>query len=466
MRKNFPYDTEDLWNKDRRYVLHPWQPLETGREEGAMIIAEAEGIYVYDSDGNKFIDGPGGMWCVQIGYGRDEIADAVADQIRTMPYYSPFTYFGTPPAANLAAKLAELTPGDLNNIFLSTAGSEANDTAIRFVQFFNNMLDRPEKKHVITRDDAYHGSTYLAASLCGKEGDKYKMDVITDWVHHISSPNPYRRPDGQSVEDFRDARVKELEDKILEVGPHKVAAFIAEPVMASGGMMVPPPGYHKMTLEVCRKYDVIYISDEVVTGFGRLGHFFASEAVFDIVPDIITCAKGLTSGYLPLAATIISDRLLDQVSGKNAEDVFFANGFTYSGHPVCCVAALKNIEIMEREKICEYVREVGPYFHAKLEELRDLPVVGDVRGSHLLGCVEAVMNKETRESFPAETKVGKRIDVHCQERGLILRPFGSLCMFSPPLIITRAQIDTMVGIMRDSIVATMADLKSEGLWDG
>ncbi len=466
MRKNFPYDTEDLWNKDRRYVLHPWQPLETGREEGAMIIAEAEGIYVYDSDGNKFIDGPGGMWCVQIGYGRDEIADAVADQIRAMPYYSPFTYFGTPPAANLAAKLAELTPGDLNNVFLSTAGSEANDTAVRFVQFFNNMLGRPEKKHVITRQDAYHGSTYLAASLCGKEGDKYKMDVITDWVHHISSPNPYRRPDGQSVEAFRDARVKELEDKILEVGPHKVAAFIAEPVMASGGMMVPPPGYHKMTLEVCRKYDVIYISDEVVTGFGRLGHFFASEAVFDIVPDIITCAKGLTSGYLPLAATIISDRLLDQVSGKNAEDVYFSNGFTYSGHPVSCAAALKNIEIMEREKICEHVREVGPYLHEKLEELRDLPIVGDVRGSHLLGCVEAVTDKASRELFHAETKVGKRIDVHCQERGLILRPFGSLCMFSPPLIITRAQIDTMVGIMRDSIEATMADLKSEGLWDG
>ena len=231
-------------------------------------------------------------------------------------------------------------------------------------------------------------------------------------------------------------------------------------------MIVPPKGYHARTLEVCRRHDVIYISDEVVTGFARLCHFFASEDVFDIVPDIITCAKGLTSGYLPLAATIISDRLFDQVSGKKAEGTYFSNGFTYSGHPVCCAAALKNIEIIEREKICEHVREVGPYFHEKLEELRDLAIVGDVRGSHLMGCVEAVMDKATRELFHADTKVGKRIDVHCQDRGLILRPFGGLCMFSPPLIITKTQIDTMVSIMRESIEATIADLRSEGLWDG
>jgi len=466
VRKNFPYDTEDLWNKDRRHVVHAWEPLETGREKGSMIIAEAEGIYIYDSEGNKFIDGPGGMWCVNIGYGRDEMAEAVADQIRAMPYYSPFTYFGTAPAANLAAKLAELTPGDLNNVFMSTSGSEANDSAIRFVQFFNNMKGRPEKKHIITRQDAYHGSTYLAASLCGKEHDKNHMDMITDWVHHISSPSPYRRPDGMSVDDFRDAKIKELEDKILEVGADKVAAFIAEPVMASGGMMVPPAGYHKMCLDVCHKYDVIYISDEVVTGFGRLGHFFASEPVFDIVPDILTCAKGLTSGYLPLAATIISDRLYDQVEGKNSEGQSFSNGYTYSAHPVSCAAALKNIEIMEREKICEHVQEVGPYFHEKLEELRDISIVGDVRGKMLMGCVEAVMDKDTKEAFPYEAQIGKRIDVHAQERGLILRPFGSMCVFSPPLIINKEQIDTMVGIMRAAIEATVADLKSEGVWNG
>ena len=466
MRTNIPYDTEDLWNKDRRYVVHPWEPLETGRDEGSMIIAEAEGIYVYDSDGEKYIDGPGGMWCVQIGYGRDEMADAVAEQIRRMPYYSPFTHFGTPPSAELAAKLAELAPGDLNNVFFATGGSTANDSAVRFVQFFNNMMDRPEKKHVITRQDAYHGSTYLSASLSGKPEDKYNMDLVTGWIHHLPSPSPYRRPEGMSAAQFCDAKVKDLEDKILELGPDKVACFIAEPILASGGVGVPPPGYHARTLEVCRKHDVIYISDEVVTGFGRIGHFFASEPVFDIVPDIITCAKGLTSGYLPLAATIISDRLYDQVAGENAHGQSFSNGFTYSAHPVACAAALKNIEIMEREKICEHVREVGPYMQERLAELLELPIIGDVRGSHLMGCVEAVMDKATREMFPPEVKVGKRIDAHCQKRGLILRPFGHMCVFSPPLIINKAQIDTMVSIMRDSIEATIDDLKSEGVWSG
>ena len=229
---------------------------------------------------------------------------------------------------------------------------------------------------------------------------------------------------------------------------------------------MPPPGYHKRTLEVCRKYDVIYISDEVVTGFGRLGHFFASEDVFDIVPDIITCAKGLTSGYLPLGATIFSQRLYDEVAGENSEGEYFSNGFTYSGHPVSCAAALKNIEIMEREDLCAHVREVGPYMQQRLEELYELPLVGNVRGSHLMGCIECVADKETKAKFGDGIDVGSRVDKHCQARGLILRPLGSLCVFSPPLTISREQIDRMVAIMAESVEATMADLRSEGLWNG
>ncbi len=466
MKKNFPYDTKDLQKKDRENVLHPWAMLETRRETDSFIVAEAEDIFIYNSDAEKFIDGIGGMWCVNIGYGRDEMAEAVAEQIRRMPYYSPFGALGSPPAAELGAKLAELAPGDLDTVFFSTGGSTANDSAIRFVQFYFNTIGQPQKKHILTRQEAYHGSTYLAASLCGKAADKGNFDFITDTVHHLSAPNPYRRAEGQSVEAFCDELVAELENKILEVGPDKVACFIAEPILASGGVIVPPPGYHARTLEACRKHDVIYISDEVVTGFGRLGHFFASEPVFGIVPDIITSAKGLTSAYAPLGATIISNRLMDRVSGENAGGASFSNGFTYSGHPVACAAALKNIEIIEREDLCGHVRRIGPYFQDRLQELRALPIVGDVRGSHLMGCIECVADKETREPMAAGVKVGKRIDDHCQARGLILRPLGHLCVFSPPLTITETQIDRMVAIMRDSIEATVADLRREGLWSG
>ena len=466
VERNFPYDTEDLWNKDREHVVHPWQALENQHVEGSLIVAESENIYIYDSDGEKFIDGPGGMWCVNIGYGRDEMADAIADQVRRMPYYSPFGALGTPPAAELGAKLAELAPGDLDKVFFTTGGSTAVDSAIRFVQFYFNMTGKPEKKHIISREDAYHGSTYLAASLCGKPADKGRFDFITDTIHHLPSPNPYRRADGQSVEDFCDEKVADLENKIVELGPDKVGCFIAEPILASGGVVVPPPGYHARTLEVCRKYGVIYISDEVVTGFGRLGHFFASEDVFDIVPDIITCAKGLTSGYLPLGAMIISRRLYDDVAGENSGGEYFSNGFTYSAHPVSCAAALKNIEIIEREEICAHVREVGPYMQQRLEELYELPLVGNVRGSHLMGCIECVADRDTKASFGAGVDVGKRVDQHCQARGLILRPLGGLCVFSPPLTIDREQIDRMVDIMAESVEATMADLRSEGLWDG
>ena len=466
MTRNLPYDTEDLQRKDRAHVLHPWASLETRRADDPLIVAEADNIYINDTDGERFIDGIGGMWCVNIGYGRDEMAEAVAEQIRRMPYYSPFGPLGSPPAAELAAKLAALAPGDLDTVFFSTSGSSANDSAIRFVQLYFNLTGRPEKKHVITRDQAYHGSTYLAASLCGKPEDRGNFDFITDWVHHLEAPNPYRRPKGQSVEAFCDAKLAELEDKILEIGPDQVAAFIAEPILASGGVIVPPPGYHARCLEICRKHDVIYISDEVVTGFGRLGHFFASEPVFDIVPDIITSAKGLTSGYLPLGATIVSKRLMERISDDNAQGAVFSNGFTYSGHPVSCAAALKNIEIMEREDICGHVREAGPYMQEKLRALAALPIVGDVRGSHLMGCIECVADKETREPFPAEAKVGYRIDAHCQARGLILRPLGSLCVFSPPLTIDETQIDRMVAIMRESIEATLADLRAEGIWNG
>ncbi|HMB75833.1 MAG TPA: aminotransferase [Kiloniellaceae bacterium] len=453
--------TEKLQQQDN-LVVHPWEDFNEIGNQTRTIIEGSDGIYVMDSDGNRLIDGPAGMWCVNIGHGRREMADCIAEQAMQLPYFSPWS-IATAPAAVLAEKIASLAPGDLKRVFFATGGSSAVDSALRFVMFYNNRKGRPEKKQIISRQEAYHGSTYLAAACSGKQADKKDMDFADELVHLIPSPNPYKRPAGMSLEDFRAAKLADLENKILEVGPDKVAAFIAEPILASGGVIVPPPGYHKGCLEICRKYDVLYISDEVVTGFGRLGHFFASEAVFDILPDIITTAKGLTSGYVPMGAVLISERLVQELGDSGDDAAIFSNGFTYSGHPVAAAAALKNIEIMEREDLMAHVREVGPYFQERMQSLRQSPIVGDVRGMGLMACVECDIVKDGKTDEKLSANAGSRIDKHCQELGLIVRPIGSRCVMSPPLIITKAQIDELVGILQEGIRRTEADLQAEGL---
>ncbi len=467
MDSNFArYDTEDLRQKDKDHFIHPWTDFSTFKEEGSLVLAESEGAYVFDSDGNRFLDGIGGLWCVNAGYGRDEIAQAIADQARRISYYSPFGHQTTPPAAELAAKLASVTPAGLDHVFYGTGGSMANDTAVRIIHFYFNRLGKPTKKQIISRVDGYHGSTYLAMSLTGVAFDHQGFDIVRDWVHHIPAPNPYRRPDGMTEEEFLDEKVADLENKILELGPENVAAFIAEPIMGAGGVIVPPAGYHKRTLEVCHKYEVLYISDEVVTAFGRLGHFFASEPVFDIVPDVLISAKGLTSGYQPLSATILSDEMYDVISVPQAEGALFTHGFTYSGHPICCAAGLANFEIFEREDICGHVRQIGPYFEEQLATLEDLPIVGEVRGKCFMLCVENVADKETKELFAPEVKIGHRIAGACQKRGLIVRPIAHLNVLSPPLILSKQQIDVVVGTLREAITETMDDLVKEGHWKG
>jgi len=458
------FDTTELQSQDNRF-LHPWDDFRSIDRNSRTIIGESDGIYVYDTDGNRLIDGPAGMWCVNIGHGRKEMADAIAEQALRMPYYSPWS-IGTPPAAQLADKLAELSPGDLDHVFFTTGGSTAVDSALRFVMFYNNILGRPHKKHIISRSKAYHGSTYVAASCSGKERDKSFLDFETGFIHHIPAPNPYRRSEGMSIEDFCDEKIADLENKILEIGPDRVAAFIAEPILASGGVIVPPDGYHRRCLEVCRKHDVLYISDEVVTAFGRLGHFFASEDVFDIVPDIITCAKGLTSGYVPMGAVLISDALISRIQSSEGKSAVFSNGFTYSGHPVAAAAALKNIEIIENEDLLENAQDVGPYFQSKLRELKDLPIVGDVRGVGLMACIETTLSDEGLDDLQLDMAIGNRIDKHCQALGLIVRPLINMCVISPPIVITKQQIDEMVDILRRGIELAMEDARRDGLWLG
>ena len=465
MGQKAKFDTPDLWRKDRDHCIHPWTDFSTFKEKGSDIIAESEGAYVIDSDGGRYLDGIGGLWCVNIGYGRQEMAEAIAEQAKQLCYYSTFGHIASPPAATLAAKLAQLAPGSLNHAFFGTGGSMANDTAIRVIHFYFNRLGKKTKKHIISRVDGYHGSTYLTMSMTGVAFDHIGFDIIKDFIHHIPAPNVYRRPPGVSVEQFCDQKVADLENKILELGPENVACFIAEPIMGAGGVVVPPPGYHRRTWEVCKKYEVLYISDEVVTAFGRLGEIFATEAVFDVRPDILVCAKGIASGYLPLGATLFSDEIYDVISVPQAEGAMFTHGFTYSGHPVSCAAGNKNIEIIEREDICGHVREVGPYLEQQLATLLDLPIVGDVRGKYFMMCIENVADKETKELLPDEIHIGNRIADHCQKRGLIVRPIAHLNVLSPPLILTKEQIDSMVAILRESITAAMDDLVREGLWN-
>ncbi|MCR8922541.1 aminotransferase [Dasania sp. GY-MA-18] len=459
------YNTNQIVEDDKNHFLHPWQYFDSFKEEGALPIAKAEGAYIYDTDGNKMLDAIGGMWCTNIGLGREDMVEAIADQVRQMAYANPMVDMTNIPAGQLAKKLAELAPGDLNHVFLSCGGSTAVDTAFRLIHFYQNCRGLHDKKHIIARKEAYHGSTYAAMSIGGKKADHVKeFDYITDTIHHISTPYYYRAPEGLSEEEYTDTLIKEFEDKIEELGgAGKVAAFFAEPIMGSGGVIVPPKGYIQRMWETCKANDILYVSDEVVTAFGRVGHWFASEDVFAIQPDIITSAKGLTSGYQPLGATIFSDGIWDVIaaSGKGR---YFAHGFTYSGHPVACRAALKNIEIIEDEKILEHVREVGPYFQQELEKLVDLPIVGEVRGKNFMICIENVANKQTKELFAEELDIGRWITDEAAKRGVLVRPIGHLNVLSPPIILTKEQVDHIVSTLRESIEAVMLDLEKQGLW--
>ena len=460
MSLSHPMDLSSVRRMDA-HVVHPWESFDIPNH-GRTVLGVGEGSYVFDAKGNRLLDGPGGMWCVNAGHGQKKIVEAIHQQAAQLSYTSPWSH-PTEPAARLAERLAAVTPGDLDHVFYATGGSTAVDSALRFMMFYNNVLDRPQKKHIISRHDAYHGSTYLSAAVSGKPRDKNWLDTGLDTVHFISSPNPYRRPEGMDVAAFKDFLVKELEEKILEVGPDRVGAFIAEPILASGGVIVPPEGYHAGCLEVCRRHDVIYISDEVVTGFGRLGHWFASEPVFDITPDIIISAKGLTSGYIPLSCVMISDRLIQAVSGDSNRGSVFSNGFTYSGHPVACAAGIANMEVFESQGLLENALEMGPYMQEQLRTLSDLPIVGDIRGMGLMGCLECVASQESRQPLELDYEVGNRIDKHCQALGLLVRPLINMCVMSPPLCITREQIDEMISILREGISRTMADLEAEGI---
>lgn len=453
-------DTSYLQQKDQEHFLHPWQEFDAPTDVGRLVITRGEGAYVYDSEGKAYLDGIGGMWCVNVGYGRKELADAMAVQAELMPYYSTFTDTTNAPAVVLAEKLASLAPGSLNHVMYSCSGSAANDSAVRLAQYYQSRRGKPGKIHIISRQAAYHGSTYLGISLSGRHDENPgHVHFIDDIIHHVSAPNVYRRPEGQSVEDFCDSLLAEFDARVAEIGADRIAAYIAEPIMGVGGVIVPPPGYMQGMRDRCGEHDILYISDEVVTAFGRLGHMFSSLDEFGIQPDMIVTAKGITSGYIALGATMYSEKISDVINAPE-DGACFEHGFTYSGHPVASAVALKNIEIIENERICEHVREVGDYFEEQLQTLRDLPIVGDVRGRRMMACIEYVADKRSKKLLPDNLNISKRISDACEERGLMVRPIGHLNILSPPLILSRSEVDTMVDVLRDSVLSVAKDLKA------
>lgn len=449
---------DSLRTADANHLLHPWADLSTLGDENALMIERAKGVHVYDTTGKQYLDAIGGMWCVTLGYGNEELIDAMAEQARKMAYYTPFGDVSSGPSARLAEMLAELTPGDLNRAHFTTCGSTAIDSAVRIAHYYYGAQGRDSKRHVLSRRNAYHGSTYLAASLSGKAADRTLFHYESEFVHHLSSPQYDPDIAEESAESRLQSLLAEMEAEIVRLGADTIACFVAEPILASGGVLVPPPGYQAATRELCRKHDILYISDEVVTGFGRLGHFFASEAHFGIVPDMVISAKGITSGYQPLGVVMISDQICDVISaGAPDEKPVFSNGYTYSGHPIVCATAIKNIEIMKRDGICDHVRDVGPYFIEQLRSLADSPIVYTVRGDHLMACVECWTGDEAGPNA-RNMALAQRVDWYCEQLGLLVRPYENLCIMSPPLIVERSDIDRIIATLKEALRRAQHDL--------
>ena len=457
-----PVTNQNLWEMDRRHSLHPWTNFGPFEKEGALVIARGQGCHLWDAEGRQYLDAVGGLWCTNIGLGRREMAEAIAAQAERLAFSNTFVDMTNEPTALLAAKISELAPGDLNRVHFTTGGSTAVDTAVRMVSFYHHARGNPEKADIVARDYSYHGSTYLSQSVGKRPGDRVEeFRYKTQGIHHLSVPNPYRRPAHLTEAQFCDSLIAEFEALIARVGADRIGGFIAEPIQASGGIIIPPEGYLRRMWQVCQRHDILFIADEVVTAFGRLGHWFASLSEFGVQPDMITSAKGLTSGYQPLGAVIFSDRIWEAMAQGGHR--WFTSGLTYSGHPVACAAALKNIEIIEREDLLAHATKVGTYFETRMAVLSSLPLVGDVRGRKLMLCVENVANKETKALLPDEINESKRISNVCESLGLLVRPIGHLNVMSPPLVITESQIDFIAETLEVAIRQVTDDLVREGV---
>ena len=434
------HSLKQLQQIDAAHHLHPFTDHKVLRQSGSRIITRADGPYIYDSEGNEILDAFAGLWCVNIGYGREELADAAYRQMKELPYYNSFFRCSTPTPVLLSRRLAEIAPKGLDQVFYGSSGSEANDTAVRLVRHFWALEGKPEKNRIISRNMAYHGSTITGASLGGMEGMHSQLGGAVPNIVHVMAPYAYELAlPGESDHDFGLRAAKAVEDAIIEAGPDKVAAFIGEPIQGAGGIKIPPASYWPEIQRICRKYDVLLMLDEVITGFGRTGEWFAAQSM-GIEPDTITTAKALTSGYQPLSALLVGQRVSATVIEKGGE---FFHGYTYSGHPVACAVALANLDIIEREGLIDRVRsETGPYLAQTLQErIAGHPLVGEVRAFGLLGAIEIVKDKATRERFEPVGSAAVIVRDHMIAGGLMMRATGDTMIMSPPLIWTKETID-------------------------
>lgn len=447
--------TQDYQALDRQHHLHPFTDFKSLGEEGSRIITHADGVYIYDSQGNRILDGMAGLWCVNLGYGRQELVDAATEQMQQLPYYNNFFKTTHPPAVKLAAKLSELAPEHINHVFFTGAGSEANDTVLRMVRRYWAIKGKPEKQWVISRENGYHGSTVAGMSLGGMAPMHDQGGPCVPGISHICQPYWFGEGRDMNQEDFGKQCAQALEEQILALGEDKVAAFIAEPVQGAGGAIIPPDSYWPAVKEVLAKYDILLIADEVICGFGRLGEWFGSTH-YGLKPDLMPIAKGLSSGYLPIGAVLVGDRVADTLIEDGGE---FFHGFTYSGHPVCAAVALKNLELLESERVVEKVRdELGPYLAKRWQELAEHPLVGEARSLGLIGALELVADKSTGERFDKSLSAGNLCRDLCFEHGLVMRSVGDTMVMSPPLIITRDEIDELVSKARLALDKTAEKL--------
>lgn len=458
-------DTEQIQALDRAHYLHPFTDFKDLATRGARVITRSAGIYVWDSEGNKILDGMSGLWCVNVGYGRKELAEAAHQQMMTLPYYNSFFQTTNVPAVQLAAKLASLAPsvGDrsFQHVFYSSSGSESNDSNVRMVRRYWDLLGQPQRKVIIGRYNGYHGSTMAGASLGGMSGMHAQGDLPIPNITHIEQPYYFENgKPGETSDEFGIRAAGWLEEKILAVGPDKVAAFIAEPIQGAGGVIIPPATYWPEIQRIVDKYGILLISDDVICAFGRLGSWFGYEK-FGFKPDLVTFAKAVTSGYIPLGGVMVGDRVAKVLIDKGGE---FNHGYTYSGHPVACAVGLANIGVMEREGLVEGVKgELGIYFAKRYAELNEHPLVGVAESCGLMAGLVLVKNKKTKERFKAEDTVGMLCRSFCFNNGLIMRAVGDRMIIAPPLVMTHSDVDELMRLITKALDLTAKELTARGL---
>ncbi|MDP1692889.1 MAG: aspartate aminotransferase family protein [Burkholderiaceae bacterium] len=446
---------------DAAHFLHPFTDFQALARKGSRVITRADNIYLWDSDGQKILDAMSGLWCVNVGYGQQALIDAATHQLKELPFYNAFFQTATPPAIELAELLAEVSPPQFQHVFFSGSGSEGNDTVVRMVRRYWDLLGQPERQVIVSRKNAYHGSTMAGASLGGMSGMHAQGGLPIPGIVHIEQPYWFENaPPGMSRDDFGLLAASWLDDKIKELGANKVAAFIGEPIQGAGGVIVPPATYWPEIQRICDRHGILLASDEVITGFGRTGRWFGCETM-GFQPDLMTFAKGVTSGYIPLGGVMVGERIAKVLIEQGGE---FNHGYTYSGHPVACAVALANIRLVRELGLVERVRnDLGPYLAAAFAELQEHPLVGEAQVCGLMGALLLVQDKTGRgTAFPPEREVGMVCRGHCFANGLIMRAVGERMVVAPPLVITRAQIDEMLALIRRSLDLTLADVHARG----